>query len=107
MRLAALGGGVAAIGALLVAGLAGSWSVGVALAIGFALGAVNAALVARSLNAGVGFRTTSLGRLGLLSLVGLGVGFLVVPAQAWLVAIGLGAAQLILVALSARELART
>jgi hypothetical protein len=106
VRLAALGCGGAAVAALLIAGFAGSWSAGIALAIGLALGAVNATLVARSLHAGVGFRTTSLGRLGLLSVLGLGLGFLLVPGQAWLVAVGLGAAQLILVALSARELVR-
>ena len=106
VRLVGLACAVAAVVALLVAGLAGSWSAGIALALGLGLGAVNAAVLARSVHAGAAFRTASLGRLGVLSLVGLGIGFLVVPGQAWLVAVGLGGAQLILVGLSARELVR-
>jgi hypothetical protein len=106
VRLAATASAAAAVVALVVAGLAGSWAAGLALALGLVLGGLNAALVARSLGAGSGFRATSLGRLALLSLVGLGIGFAAFPAAAWLVPIGLGAAQLILVALSARELAR-
>jgi len=107
VRLAALTCAGSAVVVLLIAGFAGSWAAGIALGIGLALGGVNAALVARSVQAGGGFRATSLGRLGLLSVVGLGLGFVLVPAQAWLVAVGLGAAQLILVALSARELVKT
>jgi hypothetical protein len=107
VRLSAAGCAAAAVLALLAFGLTGSWGSGVALALGLLLGGVNAVLLTRSLQAGIGFRASSLGRLGALSLVGLGVGFLLVPAQAWLVAVGLGAAQLVLVALAARELVRT
>jgi hypothetical protein len=105
-RLAALGSAGAAVVALLASGLGGSWTVGLALALGFLLGGVNATLVARSLGATAGFRATSLGRLAMLSVVGLGIGLLAFPAQAWLVAVGLGAAQLILVAVSARVLVK-
>lgn len=91
---------VCAGAAVLAAGLGtalGYWRVGVALALGLAVGPVNGFLARRALGADLAFGATSMGRLLLLSAVALALGaglfgLPLVPA----VLLGIGAAQLVL-----------
>jgi hypothetical protein len=88
-----------AAGALLAvcAGVAlGSWRGGVALALGLLVGSVNGLLARRALGLDVSFRVTSLGRLVVLSVAGLGLGALLGLPFVPLVLIGIAAAQLVL-----------
>ena len=105
--------GRAVIGCLLAAGvtlvvlaLAGNARAGVAVAIGLALGSVNGALAERAVNAGMSLRLSSLPRLALLSAAAIGAGLLIGLDYAWLVIVGVAAAQGVLVAVAARSLLR-
>jgi hypothetical protein len=88
------------VGASLVAaacGLAfGSWRAGLAVALGLLAGATNGFLARRALGAEASFGFTSLGRLALLSAVGLGLGALLGLQFVPLVLLGIAAAQLVL-----------
>ena len=88
-----------AAGALIAAaaGLAlGSWRPGAAIALGLLAGATNGFLARRALGVGAGFGVTSMGRLALLSAVGLGLGALLGLQLVPLVLAGIAAAQLVL-----------
>ena len=84
----------------------GAWHAGLAVAVGLLLGAANGFLVERSLDSVSGFRIASLGLLGLLSLLGLGVGLIIGPQVAVLTLLGLAAAQLTLTAVAGWGLLR-
>ena len=91
--------------AALVVGLAlGSGRIGLALAVGLLLGSVNGLLAVRGLTSGLPMSATSLGRLAMLSAAGLGIGFLLGSDVAWLVLLGLAAAQVLLAIAAAREM---
>jgi len=86
-------------GSLLAAagGLAlGSWRGGLAVALGLLVGAANGFLARRALYLEAGFSVTSLGRLALLSAIGLGLGALLGLVYVPLVLVGIAAAQLVL-----------
>ena len=90
---------VCVAGALLAAaaGLAlGSWRGGLAIALGLLVGATNGFLARRALGVEAGFGVTSMGRLAILSAVGLGLGVLLGLQFVPLVLIGIAAAQLVL-----------
>jgi len=88
------------VGALIAvaAGLAlGAWRGGLAVALGLAVGAVNGFLARRALGLEASFSLTSMGRLAVLSVAGLGLGALLGGFQyVALVLIGIAAAQLVL-----------
>ncbi|HEY4027082.1 MAG TPA: hypothetical protein VGO86_11685 [Candidatus Dormibacteraeota bacterium] len=90
---------VCASAAVLAAGAGmalGSWRTGVALALGLLAGATNGFLAQRALGVEAGFGFTSIGRLALLSAVGLGLGALLGLPYVPLVLAGIAAAQLVL-----------
>ena len=94
---------VCTAGALLavVVGLAlGSWRGGVGVALGLLVGSVNGLLARRALSADASFRFTSLGRLAILSAVGLLLGGLLGLPFVPLVLLGIAAAQLVLAVVS-------
>jgi hypothetical protein len=84
------------LAALAAASAFGAWRAGLAVAVGLLLGAFNALLVDRSLDSALGFRAASLGRLGLLSALGLGAGLLIGPQVAVLTLLALAGAHLVL-----------
>jgi hypothetical protein len=84
----------------------GETRAGAAVALGLVLGSINGALAERALGAGVSFRLSSIPRLGVLSAIALGVGFLLGANYAWLVIVGVAAAQAVLVAVAAKSLLR-
>jgi hypothetical protein len=95
---------VCGAGALLAvaAGLVlGSWRGGLAVAIGLLVGAVNGFLVRGSLGSEVSFRAMSMGRLLVLSAVGLGLGALLGLQFVPLVLAGIAGAQLVLAVVAA------
>lgn len=97
-------------GALLavLAGTAlGSWRGGVAVALGLLIGSANGFLVRRALGADAGFRVISLGRLAILSAVGLLLGALLGLPFVPLVLLGIAAAQLVLALVSTVTALRT
>ena len=87
---------LAAIGGLAL----GSWRGGAAVALGLLVGASNGFLARRALGIEVSFRVTSLGRLMVLSSIGLALGALLGLQFVPLVLLGIGAAQLVLAVVS-------
>ena len=79
---------------------------GVALAVGLLLGAGNGFLAARFLRLPLPFVASSLARLVTLSMIGVGIGFALGVANIWLVILGVGASQFVLVAFAVRAVAR-
>jgi hypothetical protein len=101
---------VCAAGALLavVGGLTlGSWRAGLAVALGLLVGAANGFMARRSLGIEAGFGVTSLGRLGVLSAIGLGLGALLGLGYVPLVLVGIAAAQLVLAVVASVTMVRT
>lgn len=82
-----------------------SWRAGAALAGGLLIGSGNGFLAARTLGAG-SFRMLSLGRLSILTALGVGYGLLLGVDFLWLVALGLALAQLALTGAAVRETLR-
>ena len=101
---AAIGCLVAAIVAMIALSAAGNTRAGLAAAVGLALGSVNGLLADLALAAGISPRVSSLPRLGLLTAIAIGAGFVIGLDYAWVVILGLGAAQLVLVGIAARSL---
>jgi len=83
--------------------LAGSWHVGVGLAFGLLLGAANVILIERAATKTGAVRIASLGRLGLLSALGLGLGLLIAPITAVFVIVGMAGAMLLVSVVAAYE----
>jgi hypothetical protein len=69
---------------------------GLALATGLAIGSVNGFLFRRTLALPVSVWASSLARLGLLSVVGIGAALLLKPGVVWLLILGMGAAQIVM-----------
>lgn len=97
---------LAAVATFAAAATLGHWRGGLALAVGLVIGAANGYLVQRSLGSAAGFRASSLGRLALLSVVGLGAGLLISPGVAPLVLVGIAVAQIALTLVAGWELSR-
>ena len=90
---------VCAAAALLAvaAGLAtGHWRAGAGVALGLLVGAANGFLARRALGIEAGFGFTAMGRLAILSAIGLGLGLLLGLTYVPLVLLGIAAAQLVL-----------
>jgi hypothetical protein len=87
---------VAGLGALLVLMSWGHPIEGLALAAGLAIGSVNGFLFRRTLALPVSVWASSLARLGLLSVVGIGVALFLKPGAVWLLVLGIGAAQIVM-----------
>lgn len=79
---------------------------GIAASAGLALGSVNGMLAGRALGAGMNPRLSGLIRLGVLSAAAIAVGLAIGLDYAWLVILGVGAAQMVLVGFAARSLLR-
>jgi hypothetical protein len=92
-----------ALVSLAVLAALGQLLAGIALALGLVLGGANGFLVKRTLRPGVPFSAVSLGRIALLSVIGLGIGFLLGASVAWLVIVGIGVSQLVLAGMNAYE----
>ncbi len=76
---------------------------GVALAVGFLLGAGNGLLAARLIGLPLPFMVSSLARLVTLSMIGVAIGFTLGLSNIWLVALGLGVSQFIIAASALRQ----
>jgi hypothetical protein len=94
-----------AAGAFLLLTAFASWRAGAAIAGGLVIGSGNGLLAAWTLGAG-SFRMLSLGRLSLLTALGVGYGLLLGVDFLWLVALGLALAQLALTGAAVRETLR-
>lgn len=93
--------------ALIVLTVLSQWKTGAAVAMGLVLGSFNGFLAKHgvdvALEGGMGFRGTSLLRMGVLTSVGLGFGLLLGVPQIPFVIGGLALAQLVLVGVAAWE----
>ena len=91
-------------GAALLAALTGAalgyWRGGLAVALGLLVGATNGFMAWRALGLDANFRLTSLGRLMILSAVGLLLGALLGVPYVPLVILGIAGAQLVLAVVS-------
>ncbi len=87
--------------------LYGQPRLGLALAVGLAIGGLNGLLAATSVDMPGSFRFLSLVRLGLLSAGALAVGLLVEPAVAWITVAGVAASQFVMSAIAMRSVLRT
>ena len=96
LRLAMLATGGLALAVLLVAILIGQLRAGLEVDIGLFVGAANGPMIQRSLMLGARFGVLSMGRLLLLSVVGLGIGLALGASLAWLVIAGIALAQIVL-----------
>ena len=97
---------ILAAAALVVFSLLARPLAGIALAVGLLLGAGNGFLAARFLRLPLPFVASSLARLVTLSMIGVAVGFALGVANIWLVILGVGASQFVLVAFALRAVAR-
>lgn len=101
--------GLAAV-AIVALTLFGQWRTGAAVAIGLVLGSFNGLLAKHgvdvALEGGLGFRASSLFRMGLLTAVGLGLGLLLGLPQVPFVIGGVALAQFVLVGVAAVEVSR-
>jgi hypothetical protein len=96
---------VGAAAAFLLLAAVVSWRAGAALAGGILIGSSNGFLAGWSLGAG-SFRVVSLGRLSILTALGVSFGLLLGVDVLWLVALGLALAQLALTGAAVRETLR-
>ena len=97
---------VAAMVVLVALVVAGYAQAGLAASSGLALGSINGVLAGRAFGAGVSPRLSGLIRLAVLSAAAIAVGLLIGLDYVWLVILGVGAAQMILVGFAARSLLR-
>lgn len=96
LRLAMFATGGLALAVLVVAAILGQLRVGLEIDIGLFIGAANGPMIQRSVMLGARFGVLSMGRLLLLSVVGLGIGLLLGSNLAWLVVAGIALAQIVL-----------
>ena len=94
------------VAVLAVAALIGQLRAGLELAIGLLVGSANGPMIQRSVLLGARFGVLSLGRLALLSAIGLGIGLLLGTSLAWLVIAGIAGAQMVLAGAGAWRLVR-
>jgi hypothetical protein len=76
---------------------------GVSLGVGFILGAANGFVADRMLTVPLSYLLSSLGRLAFFSLAALAAGWAIGWRFVWLVILGLGLAQFVLVAVATRQ----
>jgi hypothetical protein len=107
LRIVLRGCLAAAIIAVAFSIVAGFPRAGIAIAAGLVIGSVNGHLALRSLASDASFRIASLGRLGILSAAGVGVGFLLGTDVVYFTIGGLAVAQLILATVAAYEMAHS
>lgn len=106
-RLAAILCLVAAIGSLLIGGIAlHAFVPALMLALGLAAGSLNGMVAGKLLFTGLPFFATSMARLMALTICGLAVGMIVGFRSAWLLILGVGVAQLLLAGAAVREAVR-
>jgi hypothetical protein len=96
LRLAMLATGGLALVVLVVAILIGQLRAGLEVDIGLFIGAANGPMIQRSVMLGARFGVLSMGRLLVLSVVGLGIGLALGASLAWLVIVGIALAQIVL-----------
>ena len=102
LKLTTIGCAVLAAAIVVATTLAGHFGFGIGLAAGVLLGSLNGYVIQRMLERRTPFRASSLGRLiGFSSLVLVAV--LIFGTQAWTVALGIGLAQLVMVAAGVRQ----
>jgi hypothetical protein len=87
---------------VLIAGVAGHLSIGVGLGAGLVIGSFNGRLVAGTLEMGAPFVASSVLRMALVSATAI-LAALLLGIAAWAVLIGVGAAQLVMVAAGVRQ----
>ncbi len=87
---------------VLVAGAAGNLSLGIGLGAGLIIGSFNGRLVAGTLEMGAPFVASSVVRMAVVSAVAI-LAALLLGIAPWAVLIGVGAAQLIMVAAGVRQ----
>ena len=104
LRLALLLTGCLALLVVVGAGLIGQLRAGLEVDIGLLVGSANGPLIQRSVLLGARFGVLSLGRLLLLSIIGLGIGLALGSSLAWLVIAGMAVAQILLAAAGAWRL---
>ena len=97
--------GLAAL-VLAIAVLVGQFRAGLEVDIGLFVGAANGPMIQRSVMLGARFGVVSLGRLLLLSMVGLGIGLALGSSLAWLVIAGIALAQIVLAGAGAWRIVR-
>jgi hypothetical protein len=88
---------------VLALGLGGHLDAGLALAIGIGIGSTNGYLAKHTLGLNMSFWITSLGRLTMLSAAGLAVALLLDPSFAWLVLVGIAAAQMMMAGVALKQ----
>jgi hypothetical protein len=88
--------GALALVVLVVAILIGQLRAGLEVDIGLFIGAANGPMIQRSVMLGARFGVLSMGRLLVLSVVGLGIGLALGASLAWLVIVGIALAQIVL-----------
>ncbi len=95
-----------AFAALALCGLTawGHTRAGVALAAGLVIGSFNGLWARRTVGSEIPFRAASLGRLAVLTAIGLAVGFALGTDVVWLTLVGLAVAQLILAGAALKEM---
>jgi hypothetical protein len=94
------------VAVLAVAGVVGQLRAGLEIGIGLLIGSANGPMIQRSVVLGARFGVLSLGRLALLSAIGLGIGLLLGSSLAWLVIAGIAGAQMVLAGAGAWRLVR-
>jgi O-antigen/teichoic acid export membrane protein len=102
LKMTTIGCAVLAAAVVVATTLAGHMGVGVGLAAGLLLGSLNGYVIQEFLARRTPFRTASLMRLVAFSSVVL-IAALIFGAQAWTVPLGIGLAQLVMVAAGVRQ----
>jgi hypothetical protein len=97
---------LAALAAVTAFGIGGNLRAGLALGTGLVIGSMTGFAAMRALDSPVGFRLTSMLRIGVMTVAGFGVGAVIGLQYVWLVLIGVASAQLMLVALAATSVVR-
>jgi len=107
LRLAMFATGGLALVVVVVAILIGQLRAGLEVDIGLFIGAANGPMIQRSVTLGARFGVLSMGRLLLLSVVGLGIGLALGASLAWLVIAGIALAQIVLAGAGAWRMVKT
>lgn len=106
LRLAMMATLTLGVAVLAIGGIVGQLRAALELDIGLLVGSLNGPMIQRSVTLGARFGVLSLGRLALLSAIGLGIGLVLGSSLAWLVVAGMAAAQMVLAGAGAWRLVR-
>jgi len=93
-------------GAFLLLGVSGHAGTGLAFAAGLGIGAANGYMARRTLGLRLSFWATSLARLMVLGTAAVGLSLLFGPGFTWVVLLGVGAAQLVMVGVAFKQAVR-